>query len=127
MKRMRYLLSAIVVALTFGGGIGVRAQSQITLLAPRPAQQTIDKIIANFQAKAELQGEGDLRKRQAHPAIRWRRGQTLDVNLLAAPFPGAIASGTIIPSSATPVASFLTAIAVPKGRPHLTSPRPPQF
>lgn len=117
MKRLSYLLSAIVVVLTFGGGIGARAQSQITLLAPRPAQKTIDKIIANFQAKTsykvKVTYESAKLTRQSVA-----KGQTLDVNLLAAPFPGAIASGTIIPSSATPVASFLTAIAVPKGRPH---------
>ena len=45
------------------------------------------------------------------------KGQPLDVSLLTPPFPGAIASGTITASSATPVASFVTAVAVPKGAP----------
>src|SRR5260370_37087104 len=46
------------------------------------------------------------------------QGKPLDVNLLIAPFPGAVASGTIDPRSQTLVASILTALGVPKGRPH---------
>src|SRR5260370_10022340 len=45
------------------------------------------------------------------------KGQPLGVSLLIAPLPGAVASGAILPSSATSVASILTAVAVPKGRP----------
>ena len=49
---------------------------------------------------------------------RWLpKGQPADVSLLIAPFPGAMASGTIIPGSATLVTSILTGLAVPKGRP----------
>jgi molybdate transport system substrate-binding protein len=114
---MKYLLSAIfVVALVFGSWASARAQSEITLLAPGPARATIDKIVANFEAKTNYKVKVtyvngvDTRQSVA-------KGKPLDVSLIVAPFPGAVASGTIDVSSATPVASFLTAVAVPKGAP----------
>ena len=49
MNRRSYLFSAIfVAALVFGSRVSARAQSEVTLLAPRPMQATIDKIVANF-------------------------------------------------------------------------------
>jgi molybdate transport system substrate-binding protein len=111
------LFSAIfVAALVFGSGIDARAQGEITLLAVGPMRAPTQKIIANFEAKTRYKvkvtyGNGvETRQMVA-------KGQPLDVSLLIAPFPGAIASGTILPSSATTVASILTAVAVPKGRP----------
>jgi molybdate transport system substrate-binding protein len=117
MDRKRFFFSAIfAVAIVFCGWASAPAQSEITLLAPRPMQPTIDKIVANFQAKTsykvKVTYESAKLTRQSVA-----KGQPLDVSLIVAPFPGAIASGTIIPNSATPVASFLTAVAVPKGAP----------
>ena len=44
--------SAILVfALVLGFWTNARAQGEITLLAPRTMQPTIDKIVANFQTK----------------------------------------------------------------------------
>jgi molybdate transport system substrate-binding protein len=115
-KRTRYLSSAILaLALVFG--VSAHAQNEITLLAVGPMRAPTQKIVANFEAKTGYKvkvtfGNGaDTRRMVA-------KGQTLDVNLIVAPFPGAIASGTIIPSSATTVTSILTAVGVPKGRPH---------
>jgi molybdate transport system substrate-binding protein len=117
MNRMRYLFSAIfVVILVLGSWSRARAQSEITLLAVGPMRAPTQKIVANFEAKTGYKvkvtyGNGaDTRRMVA-------KGQPLDVSLIVAPFPGAIASGSIIPSSATPVASILTAVGVPKGRP----------
>ena len=117
MKPSRYLFATIVVvAFAFAGGIGARAQSEITLLAPGPSRAPIDKIVANFQAKTNYKVKvtyvNGVATRQTVA-----KGQALDVSIIIAPFPGAIASGSIIPSSATPVAGILTAVAVPKGAP----------
>ena len=118
MKHAKYLPSAIfVLALIFGGFVSARAQGEITLLAVGPMRAPTQKIVSNFEAKTGYKvkvtfGNGaDTRRMVA-------KGQTLDVNLIVAPFPGAIASGTIIPGSATTVTSSLTAVGVPKGRPH---------
>jgi molybdate transport system substrate-binding protein len=109
-------LTIFAVALVFGGWASAHAQGEITLLAVGPMRAPTQKIVANFEAKTGYKvnvtyGNGsETRKTVA-------KGQPLDVSLIIAPFPGAIASGTIIPSSATVVASILTAVGVPKGRP----------
>src|SRR5690348_13152634 len=115
--KYRYLLSAIFgLALVFGSWASARAQSEITLLAPTIARKPIDTILANFQAKTgskvKVTYVSGTATRQSVA-----KGQALDVSLIIGPFPGAIASGTIIPGSATPIANFLTAVAVPKGKP----------
>src|SRR5258706_8209806 len=109
-------VTVFVIALVFGGWSRARAQSEITLLAVGPMRAPTQKIIAGFEAKTGYKvkvtyGNGAETRRTV------AKGQGLDVSLVIAPFPGAIASGTIIPGSATVVASILTAVGVPKGRP----------
>jgi molybdate transport system substrate-binding protein len=118
MKHKRYSSSLLfVIALLLGTCAGVNAQSEITLLAVGPMRAPTQKIVENFEAKTGHKvkvtyGNGaETRKMVA-------QGKPLDVNLLIAPFPGAVASGTIDPSSRTLIASILTAVGVPKGRPH---------
>jgi molybdate transport system substrate-binding protein len=117
MKNRRNAYSAIfMIALVFGSWARARAQSEITLLAVGPMRAPTQKILANFEAKTGYKvkvtyGNGAETRRTV------AKGQGLDVSLIIAPFPGAIASGTIVPGSATVVASILTAVGVPKGRP----------
>jgi len=117
MKNTKNVSSAIfVIALVFGGWASARAQSEITLLAVGPMRAPTQKILANFEAKTGQKvkvtyGNGAETRRTV------AKGQALDVSLIIAPFPGAIASGAIVPGSATLVASILTAVGVPKGRP----------
>jgi molybdate transport system substrate-binding protein len=117
MRTMRNLLSAIFVfAAVFGSWATARAQNEITLLAPTIAREPIDKIVSKFLANTSYKVKATYVSGViARQTVA--KGQGLDVSLIIAPFPGAIASGTIIPGSATPIASFLTAVAVPKGRP----------
>src|SRR6059036_1648999 len=117
MKSTRNACSMIfVIVLVLGGWTSARAQSEITLLAVGPMRAPTARIVANFEAKTGQKvkvtyGNGAETRRMV------AKGQGLDVSLIIAPFPGAIASGTIFPSSATLVASILTAVGVPKGRP----------
>jgi len=112
----RLCSSIFVIALVFAAVINVRAQGEITLLAVGPMRAPTQKIVENFEAKTGYKvkvtyGNGvETRQMVA-------KGQPLDVSLLIAPFPGAVASGTVVPGSATTVANILTAVAVPKGRP----------
>jgi molybdate transport system substrate-binding protein len=117
-SQTRYLLSAVfAAALLLGNSASARAQGEITLLAVGPMRAPTQKIVDNFQTKTGYKvkvtyGNGaDTRRMVA-------KGQTLDVSLIVYPFPGAIASGTIDPTSQTLVTSILTAVGVPKGRPH---------
>lgn len=119
MKNTKNVSSAIlVIALACGGWAGARAQSQgeITLLAVGPMRAPTQKIVAGFEAKTGRTvkvtfGNGAETRRTV------AKGQGLDVSLVIAPFPGALSSGTIVLSSATPITSILTAVGVPKGRP----------
>jgi molybdate transport system substrate-binding protein len=117
MKHTRKVFSAIlVVALVLGGWISVQAQSEITLLAPTIARKPIDTIVANFQAKTNNKVKVTYVNGTA-ARQNVAKGQPGDVSLIIAPFPGAIASGSITPSSATPIANFVIGVAVPKGAP----------
>ena len=118
MRHTKNVLAAIfAVALVFGSCVNAHAQGEITLLAVGPMRAPTEKIVASFEAKTGQKvkvtyGNGlDTRHMVA-------QGQASDVSLIIAPFPGALASGTIVVSSATPVVSILTAVGVPKGRPH---------
>ena len=114
---MRSMVSLIaVVALALGLSTGARAQSEITLLSPNPIKETIDKLVADFQAKTGTKvkityGSGvGTRKTVAE-------GGAQDVTLLFAPFDDAIKTGNVVRSSATVVATLRLAIAVKKGAP----------
>src|ERR1700745_739155 len=117
MKTMKSLPVAIfLTALVLSGFLTAGAQTEITLLAVGPMRAPTQKIVANFEAKTGYKvkvtfGNGAETRRTV------AKGQGLDVSLIIAPFPGAIASGTIDPKSATLVVSILTAVGVPKGRP----------
>jgi molybdate transport system substrate-binding protein len=114
----------VFLILVFTSLLGIaRGQNEITLLAPGPMRTPIDKIVANFQAKGTYKvkvtyGTG-LSTRQSIA-----KGEPLDVTLAVAPYYGAIASGSVDPKSATPVTSFLMAVAVPKNaaKPDISSP-----
>ncbi len=117
MKHMKHLfLSVFTIAFLPGSVTTAGAQSEITLLAVGPMRAPTQKIVANFEAKTGHKikvtyGNGAETRRMV------AKGQALDVSLIIAPFPGAIASGAVVPGSATLVASILTAAGVPKGRP----------
>jgi molybdate transport system substrate-binding protein len=121
---MKYLASGIVVvALALGISSNARAQSEITLLSPNPIQTTIDKLVADFEAKT-----GTHVKVTYGTGVSTRKtvasGQALDVSLLFAPFAEALKTGNIDPKSATVVARLRLAIAVKKGapRPDISTP-----
>jgi molybdate transport system substrate-binding protein len=108
------ILFVAALALAFSPGVG--AQSEITLLSPDPIKATIEKLVGDFEAKTGTQvkltyGTGvSTRKTVAS-------GQALDVSLLFAPFPEALKTGNIVPSSATVIATLRLALAVQKGAP----------
>jgi molybdate transport system substrate-binding protein len=117
MRRNKTVVQLVLgAALLAGGGTSARAQGEITLLAVGPMRAPTQKIVDNFQTKTGYKvkvtyGNGSETRRTV------AKGQPLDVSLIIAPFPGAIASGSIVLDSATTVTSILTAAAVPKGRP----------
>ena len=112
---MKHILSSLVmVTLALSFSSNAVAQSEITLLSPDPIKATLEKLVEGFEAKTGTQvkvtyGTGvSTRKTVAS-------GQALDVSLLFAPFPEALKTGNIVPSSATVIARLRLALAVQKG------------
>src|ERR1051325_11968211 len=115
MKNFHSAVIAVAIACV-AWSVRAQGQGEITLLAIGPMRAPTQKIVDAFQAKS-----GRTVKITYGNGVETRRmvakGQPLDVSLLIAPFPGALTSGSIVLESATPVASILTAVGVPKGRP----------
>ena len=94
---MKTLLSAVVVvALALGLSCSARAQSEITLLSPNPIQETMDKLVAGFEAKSGMKvkvtyGSGLGTRKQV------ASGQALDVSVMFAPFPERWPLATLTP------------------------------
>ena len=116
MKHCRSAIVAIALACTGGTSAPAQAQTEITLLAVGPMRAPTQKIVAAFETKT-----GTKVKVTYGNGVETRRlvakGQPLDVSLIIAPFPGALTSGAILLNSATPIATILTAVGVPKGSP----------
>lgn len=116
-KQSAKTLALIFVSLFVSGSVVyVQAQNEMTLLAPTLIRKPLDTILTNYQAKTNQKVKVTYVNGTA-TRQNVAKGQALDVSLIVAPFPGAIASGTIIPGSATPIANFLIGVAVPKGAP----------
>jgi len=121
MKHLGSLLSVLGVMLV--AAPGARAQTEITLLSPNPIEATINKLVADFEAKSGIKvkityGTGVSTRRDV------AAGKAQDVTLLFSPFPEALRTGNIIPNSATVIARMRLAIAVRKGaaKPDISTP-----
>jgi len=107
-----FVAAGLLAALT----CSTSAQTEISMLSPNPIQDTINKLVANYEAKTGTHvkvtyGTGvSTRKTVAE-------GGAPDVALLFAPFPEALKTGNIDKGSATVVARLRLALAVKKGAP----------
>jgi molybdate transport system substrate-binding protein len=116
MKPSRYMFAAIFLVFLLGSCFSLHAQTQLTLLAPNPITEPLDKLVASFQAKTGIQvkityGTGVSTKKTVES------GGALDVTLLFAPFPEALQTGNIVAGSATVVARLRLGLGVKKGAP----------
>ena len=105
-----------VLGLILGAAPGARAQTAITLLSPNPIETTINKLVADFEAKSGIKvtityGTGVSTRKDV------AAGKAQDVSLLFSPFPEALRTGNIVPNSATVIARMRLAIAVKRGAP----------
>ena len=117
MTPAKYLSSTIVVAvLLFVSWSSARAQGEIALLAPSPTRRPLDRILSNFQAKTAHKVKVTYSGARTTTQMV-AKGEPLDVSLIVAPVTGALTSGAVIASSMTVVASYQTAVVVPKALP----------
>jgi len=112
---MRYRVALLVAAaLVLQVASTVWSQTEITLLSPNPIEMTINKLIADYEAKT-----GTHVKVTYGTGVSTRTtvasGGALDVSLLFSPFDEAIRTGNVVRGSATVIARQRLAIAVRKG------------
>jgi molybdate transport system substrate-binding protein len=113
---MKPLLSSILCVLVLGVSDRARAQSEITLIAPGGIRAAIEQLIPGFESKtgrkvkATFGSGGGTRQQVA-------RGEAFDVPIVQPPYPEVLASGNVVVSSATPLATIALGVAVKKGAP----------
>ena len=121
---MKYLRSsAVAVALVLGSSSSARAQSEVTLIAPGGIRAAIEKLIPGFERKTGYKvkatfGSGGGTKQQVV------RGEAFDVPVVQPPYPEVLASGNVVASSETPLASVTVGVAVRQGarKPDISTP-----
>jgi molybdate transport system substrate-binding protein len=113
---MKHLLSSVICVLVLGNFDSAHAQSQVTLIAPGGIRGAIEQLIPDFERKTGHKvkatfGSGGGTKQQVV------RGEAFDVPIVQPPYPEVIASGNVVETSATPLASVAVGVAVRKGAP----------
>ncbi|HEV2202607.1 MAG TPA: molybdate ABC transporter substrate-binding protein [Bryobacteraceae bacterium] len=114
---MKNLHSALIAAaLLLGGATIACAQGEIAFLTPQPLKASLDKLIPGFEAKTGYKvkmtvGSGLGTKQQV------ARGEPFDVPIILPPYQEALASGNVVTSSATTLASLIMAVGVRKEAP----------
>src|SRR6516164_6872689 len=120
---MKFLLSSAMALLVFGGGYEVRAQTEITLIAPGGIRAAVERLLPDFERKTGYKvkatfGSGNGTKAQV------TRGEPFDVPIVQPPYPEVLASGNVVAASATPLASVSLGVAVRQGarKPDISTP-----
>jgi molybdate transport system substrate-binding protein len=116
-RTVKYLFALVVALfLVLGNGPSARAQDEVTFLIPAPTKVVMDKLLPAFEAKT-----GYKVKVTYGMSLTTRdqvaKGEPFDVPVMRAPYDAALASGNIIPSSGTTIASFVAGVGVRKGAP----------
>src|ERR1700739_1541289 len=112
----RFLLPVVAFAILLSISSTGRAQSEVTLIAPGGIRAPIEQLIPGFEKKTGYKvnptfGSGGGTKKQVI------QGDVFDVPIVQPPLPEVIASGNVVESTATPLASVPVGIAVKKGAP----------
>src|SRR5579864_8163915 len=110
------LVTAVTAGILVFGISSAASAAEIALLSPNPIKETIDKLVADYQAKT-----GNHVTVTYGTGVGTRdtvaKGGAKDVTLLFAPFDDAIRTGNVDRGTATVVARLRLAIAVKKGAP----------
>jgi molybdate transport system substrate-binding protein len=115
MRRILLSVVAIAILLTFINTPRAQ-QKEVTLIAPGGIRAAVEQLIPGFEKKTGYKvnptfGSGGGTKQQVV------RGDVFDVPIVQPPYPDVIASGNVVESTATPLASVAVGIAVKKGAP----------
>ena len=115
---IRFLVIALILCQASSG----RAD-EVTLIAPGGIRAAIEKMIPDFERKSGHKvkatfGSGGGTKQQVV------RGDVFDVPIVQPPYPEVLASGHVVTSTETPLATVAVAVAVRKGdrKPDISTP-----
>src|SRR5580693_10145068 len=114
--RRFFFLSVVAIAVLLSISSVALAQTEVTLIAPGGIRAPIEQLIPGFEKKTGYKvkatfGSGGGTKQQV------LRGDVFDVPIVQPPLPDVIASGNVVESTATPLASVAVGVAVKKGAP----------
>jgi len=120
---VKHLLSSAIAALVLFHPHSARAE-EITLVAPGGMRCPIDRMMPTFEAKTGYKvkptiGAGGATHRQVV------RGEPFDVPIVQPPYQDVLASGNVVASSETPLATVAVVVAVRKGDPKPDIATPP--
>jgi molybdate transport system substrate-binding protein len=112
----RILVSAVAVVAAVSFSCNAFAQQEVTLIAPGGIRAAIEQMIPGFEAKTGYKvnatfGSGGGTHQQV------ARGEVFDVPIVQPPYADVIASGNVVESTATPLASVGVGVCVKKGAP----------
>lgn len=114
---MKHLLGLVlVVAVILGIAPGARAQGEVSFLIPAPTKVVMDKLLPAFETKSGFKVNVTYGT-SLGTRDQVTKGDPFDVPILRVPYPEALASGNIIPTSAKMIASFVVGVCVKKGAP----------
>jgi molybdate transport system substrate-binding protein len=116
-RTVKYLFALVVAFfLVVGNAPGARAQDEVTFLIPAPTKVVMDKLLPAFEAKTGYKVKVTYGTSMG-TRDQVTKGDAFDVPVMRAPYDAALASGNIIASSGTKIASFVAGIGVRKGAP----------
>jgi molybdate transport system substrate-binding protein len=119
---MRYLLSSAVVVLTLCNSYSARAD-EVTLVAPGGMRCPIDRMTPDFERKTGHKMKATIGAGGAtHQQVV--QGEPFDVPIVQPPYKDVLASGNVVASSETPLATVAVVVAVRKGdsKPDIATP-----
>jgi len=119
----RILLAAGTVAVLLSLSCGVRAQTEVTLVAPGGIRSAVEQMSPGFEQKTGYKIKGTFLS-GGGTKQEVVRGGAYDVPIVQPPYPDVLASGNVVEASATPLASVAVGVAVKKGapRPDISTP-----
>lgn len=119
----RLLSTLVVLLLSLGFSYRVRAQDEVTIIAPGDMRAALDHLSHGFEAKTGHKvkatiGSGLATKKQVI------QGDAFDVVVVQPPLPEVISSGNVVASTQKPIATVAVGVAVRKGsqKPDISTP-----
>jgi len=114
MKKIILPVAAVAIVLSISSS--ARAQTEITLIAPGGIRASVEQLIPAFEQKTGYKVIATFRS-GGGTTQQVVRGDAFDVPIVQPPYPDVIASGNVVESTATPLASVAVGVAVKKGAP----------